>query len=104
MSEIKKIDPEYNYLLLNIKAKIPSSQLKVAIVANSAVLIFYWELGNMIVEKQLSTKWGDKLKKGIVMKETKTRVAFFTTQLRPFENGSIHPSLFLVKFNLNECY
>jgi len=61
MNEIKKFDLEYKDWLVNIKAKIRNSQLKVAIVANSAVLIFYWELGNMIVEKQLSTKWGDKL-------------------------------------------
>jgi predicted nuclease of restriction endonuclease-like (RecB) superfamily len=50
------MDPEYKLWLTELKNKIRSVQIKAAIVVNSALIEFYWELGKMINEKQ--TRWG----------------------------------------------
>lgn len=57
------LNKEYKEWLLNIKEKILSSQLKAAVRLNSELLVLYWELGAMIVEKQSISKWGDGLLK-----------------------------------------
>jgi len=49
---------EYINWLVELKSKIRSSQIKAAIAVNSALIVFYWELGKMINEKQ--TTWGSK--------------------------------------------
>lgn len=35
--------------------------MKTAFAANSLLIEFYWDLGQMIVEKQSKTAWGEKL-------------------------------------------
>lgn len=50
--------PEYKVWLIQLKAKIRSTQAKAILTVNSALINFYWELGKMIAEKQ--TKWGSK--------------------------------------------
>lgn len=57
------INKEYKEWLLNIKEKIQRSQLKAAVRLNSELLLLYWELGAMIVEKQSKSRWGDGLLK-----------------------------------------
>lgn len=49
---------EYKTWLIELKAKIRSTQIKAVLSVNSALINFYWELGKMIGEKQ--TKWGSK--------------------------------------------
>jgi predicted nuclease of restriction endonuclease-like (RecB) superfamily len=49
---------EYKNWLVALKSKIRSTQIKAAIAVNSALIVFYWELGKMISEKQ--TAWGSK--------------------------------------------
>ena len=51
---------EYKTFITDIKSKITQSQIKIASTVNSALLIFYWELGEMISLKQKETKWGSK--------------------------------------------
>ena len=51
---------EYKKFITDIKSKIKYSQIKIATTANSALIIFYWELGEMIYTKQKETKWGSK--------------------------------------------
>ena len=58
----KNIDPaEYGKLLASIKSKIRSSQIKASISVNKAVLSLYWDIGEMIIKKQIEAKWGDFL-------------------------------------------
>ncbi len=52
---------EYIELLGTIKSKFYSTQLKAVVTVNQEMLKFYWELGNLIIEKQKYTNWGDKL-------------------------------------------
>ena len=52
------LSPEYKNWLLEIKQKIRSVQLKSAVAVNSELINFYFELGQMISQKQ--AKWGSK--------------------------------------------
>jgi len=47
-----KLDREYKQWIAEVKQKIRSTQIKAAIVVNSALIGFYWDLGRMIAEKQ----------------------------------------------------
>ncbi len=51
---------EYKEFIIDIKSKIKYSQIKIATTVNSALIMFYWELGEMISIKQKETKWGSK--------------------------------------------
>lgn len=51
---------EYKKFIIDIKYKIQHSQIKIASTVNSAFIMFYWELGEMICLKQKETKWGSK--------------------------------------------
>ncbi len=55
------IEPEYKNWISEVKQKVRSSQIKAAIAVNSALIIFYWELGKMLSEKISQSKWGDKI-------------------------------------------
>jgi predicted nuclease of restriction endonuclease-like (RecB) superfamily len=55
------IDDDYKKWILEIKSKIRSAQMKAALSVNSALIEFYWDLGEMIYEKQESSAWGNKL-------------------------------------------
>lgn len=52
------LTPEYKAWLIELKAKIRSTQIKAVLSVNSTLINFYWELGKMINEKQ--AKWGSK--------------------------------------------
>ena len=54
-------DQEYKIWLAEVKAKIAHGQVKVAVAVNSALIQFYWELGQIIVSKQTESNWGSKL-------------------------------------------
>lgn len=56
---MNKLDTDYKNWLIDLKSKIRSVQAKAAIVVNSALIDFYWELGKMISEKE--NVWGSKL-------------------------------------------
>ncbi|MDF1882897.1 hypothetical protein JHD49_02980 [Sulfurimonas sp. SAG-AH-194-C21] len=51
---------EYKTFITDIKSKITHSQIKIASTVNSAFIMFYWELGEMISHKQKESKWGSK--------------------------------------------
>ncbi len=51
---------EYKNFIIDIKSKINHAQIKIATAVNSALLLFYWELGEIISAKQKETKWGSK--------------------------------------------
>jgi len=49
----------YTEWLKDVKNRIQLARVKVALAANSELLIFYWDLGKMISEKEGA--WGSKL-------------------------------------------
>lgn len=52
---------EYQALLSTIKQRIASARLRMALVANRELILFYWELGALIDQKRAQSQWGDKL-------------------------------------------
>ena len=60
-----KSDSEYKKLLLELKEKVRSSQLKAAIKVNYELLDLYWTLGEYIVKKQEQHLWGDAFIKSL---------------------------------------
>ena len=60
-----KSDTEYKKLLLELKEKVRSSQLKAAIKVNYELLDLYWTLGEYIVKKQEQHSWGDAFIKSL---------------------------------------
>ncbi len=54
-------DNTYRIWIEEIKSKIRSSQIKAAIAINKELILFYWELGEMINQKLSISNWGDKV-------------------------------------------
>ena len=54
-------DSQYQTLLQEIKSRLKKAQLRAAIVVNHELIQFYWEVGNLIAERQATAKWGGKL-------------------------------------------
>lgn len=65
MNEQKKIarNVEYKKWITDLRAKLKQAQLKAAVTVNQQLLMFYWELGTDIIEKQKLTAWGEGLLK-----------------------------------------
>ncbi len=59
MKQIIVKDEGYSNWLKELKQKVRFVQVKAAVKVNSELLLFYWELGRDIVDKQKNTKWGD---------------------------------------------
>jgi predicted nuclease of restriction endonuclease-like (RecB) superfamily len=52
-------DKDYSVWLKELKNRVRLVQIKAAVKVNSELLLFYWELGQDIVDKQKNAKWGD---------------------------------------------
>ena len=56
---------EYKQFIVAIKSKIQSSQIKASIKVNVELLKLYWDIAEMIVQKQKESAWGDGFIKNI---------------------------------------
>lgn len=54
-----RLDSNYTEFLSNIKEQLKTTQLRTARTVNHQLILFYWELGKDLVEKQKAFKWGD---------------------------------------------
>lgn len=52
-------DKEYRQWIVSIKSRVHASQIKAAVAVNYAMLDLYWFLGEQIIERQETAKWGD---------------------------------------------
>jgi len=52
---------EYGALLSDIKHRIVNARLQVALSANSAMVMLYWEIGRTILQRQAAEGWGAKV-------------------------------------------
>lgn len=52
------LDQNYKHFLSSIKERLQTAQIRAALAANSELIQFYWELGNDLIEKQKTQKWG----------------------------------------------
>jgi predicted nuclease of restriction endonuclease-like (RecB) superfamily len=60
-TKIFHLDENYNQLLVEIKTRLKSAQLRAAISVNRELIQFYWEVGVIILGRQKKAQWGDKL-------------------------------------------
>ncbi|MBN2065026.1 MAG: hypothetical protein JW745_09515 [Sedimentisphaerales bacterium] len=51
-------DKQYRQWLIDIKQRIRNAQIKAAVAVNSALVEFYWSLGEDIARKQEQAAWG----------------------------------------------
>lgn len=56
-----QITRDYKDFLKEIKTRISTARLKASLAVNQELIQFYWNLGKLILEKQVSSSWGDKL-------------------------------------------
>ena len=50
---------DYRQFIVSIKQRVQASQIKAAMAVNCELLGLYWFLGEQILEKQQSARWGD---------------------------------------------
>lgn len=60
-SIILHLDREYLEFFAELKKQIKTKQIKAALAVNKELIELYWYIGNQIIEKQKTVKWGDKL-------------------------------------------
>lgn len=52
---------DYAEILTDIKRRIQQERLRVVLAANSAMVLLYWDIGRMILERQDRAGWGAKV-------------------------------------------
>jgi hypothetical protein len=52
---------DYAEVLGKIKARIQQERLRAVMAANSAMVLLYWDIGRMILERQRDSGWGAKI-------------------------------------------
>ncbi|MGB1315213.1 MAG: PDDEXK nuclease domain-containing protein [Chitinophagales bacterium] len=86
---MKEIDiqttSDYKDWLLAIKAKIATTQVRIATAANSVLLNFYWEFGKDISIKTNEAKWGSK-----VIDQLATDLKIEIPQLKGFSRTNLY--------------
>ena len=52
----------YQQLFAEVKQKIQQAQVKAVVAVNQELLVLYWEIGKLIVERQAKEGWGAKVR------------------------------------------
>lgn len=55
------ISKEYVTVLREIQKRIQTERLRIVMTANSAMILLYWDIGQIILERQKSEGWGAKV-------------------------------------------
>jgi predicted nuclease of restriction endonuclease-like (RecB) superfamily len=55
------MNTEYIKWISHLKSKVYSAQIKASVVLNKELIIFYWELGELITIRLEQSDWGDKV-------------------------------------------
>lgn len=55
------MNTEYIKWISHLKSKVYSAQIKASVVLNKELIMFYWELGELITIKLEQSDWGDKV-------------------------------------------
>jgi DUF1016 N-terminal domain len=55
------IEVEYASFLSELKMKIRSAQTRAMMSVNAELVQLYWQLGHDLLERQKTSKWGDKM-------------------------------------------
>lgn len=49
----------YQNTLNEIKQKVKSAQIKANLSVNEEMILLYWQIGNIIIERQIQYEWGN---------------------------------------------
>jgi predicted nuclease of restriction endonuclease-like (RecB) superfamily len=52
---------DYSDVLVTIKARIRQERLRAVVTANAAMVLLYWDVGHMILERQQHSGWGARI-------------------------------------------
>jgi predicted nuclease of restriction endonuclease-like (RecB) superfamily len=95
-----QLDTEYKNWISELKLKVRSAQIKAAMAVNKELILFYWDLGNMLSEKIKTSNWGDKVLENVsndLKEEFPEMKGFSVTNLKYckmfFEYFTISPQL-----------
>ncbi len=58
---VLSLDKNYIAFLADMKNRLKNAQIRAALANNREMILFYWQTGKDLVEKQKSFKWGEKL-------------------------------------------
>ena len=61
MRDQDSLPPDYLELLANLRARIAGERLRIVVSANSAMVLLYWDIGQLIVQRQATQGWGTKV-------------------------------------------
>ena len=56
-----ELPPDYAATLVDLKNRIQASRIKTVLSANAAMILAYWEIGQIILKRQKSEGWGAKV-------------------------------------------
>ena len=60
-SALLTLDKNYMTFLAKMKNRLRTAQIRAALANNRELIMFYWQVGKELVDKQNSFKWGEKL-------------------------------------------
>lgn len=55
------LPPEYARFLEDVKSRIRTAQVRAVLAANREMILLYWEIGRLILERQSEQAWGAKV-------------------------------------------
>ncbi|MEI6515443.1 MAG: PDDEXK nuclease domain-containing protein [bacterium] len=53
--------PEYRQFIEDLKTRVVSARISAARAVNDGMILLYWDIGRVIVEKQINQGWGDSV-------------------------------------------
>ena len=56
-----ELPADYATLLADLKQRISKERLRVVLAANAAMVLLYWDIGQVILERQAKEGWGAKV-------------------------------------------
>jgi len=55
------LPPDYAELFADLRGRIAQEGVRVVIAANSAMVLLYWDIGQVILDRQAAQGWGAKV-------------------------------------------
>lgn len=60
-ASVNALPPDYGRLLADIKQRVRSAQIRAGLAANRELLVLYWDIGRLIIDRQKALGWGAKV-------------------------------------------
>lgn len=57
----RQLPPDYAALLADLRTRIADERVRIVVVANTAMVLLYWDIGSVILQRQGEQGWGAKV-------------------------------------------